>query len=243
MMNDSQSMDQELSVLRWGGLAGILGGLFHILAFIVVAVGPVGIEEPVNLAEWVIRFPAIRMARTVENILYLMALVLGILLFLTLYRTIRTTNLAAALFGSGLSVMGLVVLVGAALPHVATAPLSDIYHAPGASAADQATLVLLWQAAWAILDAFLASGFFVVPLGIITLGVGMFRAPAFGRGFGWATVSLGTIGLVAATLYIIDSSSMIAVATFFSILIFQLVLGWKLYTLSKVPVRQLQYSI
>jgi hypothetical protein len=55
-------MEQEKSLLRWGGLAGILGAILFILVFIVVAafVGP----DPAELEGRVIRFPDIRAART-----------------------------------------------------------------------------------------------------------------------------------------------------------------------------------
>lgn len=232
-MNSVQDMEQEKSILRWGGLAGLLGSILHILAFVVVAAGPVGTEEPADLEEWVIRFPDILAARIAENSLYMVALILGIVLFLALYRALRTTSLAPAYFGAALSILGLVVLLAGALPHVATAPLSDLYHASGATPGEQATLALMWQATWGIFEALLAVGFFVVPIGIVALGVAMLRAPAFGKSFGWASVVLGVIGLIGAAFFIIDPSSMIVVATFFAIIIFQLVLGWKVYSLSR----------
>ena len=232
MKDELQETEQEKSVLRWGGLAGMLAGILHFLAFIVVLAGPVGIEEPVNLEEWVMRFPDIRLARVVENGLYLAALILGIILFLALYRALRRTSLAPALFGSVLGMLGLTVLAAGALIHVATDPLADIYHAPGATLADQAALALMWQATWGIFEALAAVGFFVVPIGLIALGMAMLGAPAFGKGFGGVSVVLGVIGLVAATLYIVDPST-IVVATFFAIIIFQLVLGWKVYILSR----------
>jgi hypothetical protein len=42
-----KAMDEEKSVLRWGGLAGILGAIIFILVFVVVIafVGP----DPANL--------------------------------------------------------------------------------------------------------------------------------------------------------------------------------------------------
>ncbi len=232
-MNDLQEMEQDKSVLRWGGLAGMVGGILFILTFVVVLAGPVGIEEPASLEAWVIRFPDIRAARIVENGIYLVALILGVPLFLALYRALRRTSLAPALFGSVLGILGLVVLMAGALPHVATAPISDLYHAPGATPGEQATLALLWQATGGIFDALLAVGFFVVPIGLIALGMAMLGDPAFGKGFGGVSVALGVIGLVAATFNIIDPSSMIAVATFFAIIIFYLVLGWKVYSLSR----------
>jgi hypothetical protein len=228
-------MEQEKSVLRWGGLAGMLGGILFILTFVVVIAGPVGLEEPADLEGWVTRFPDIKAARVVENGIYLVALILGVTLFLALYRALRRTSLAPALFGSVLGILGLAALMAGALPHVAHAPLSDLYHAPGATPEAQATLALLWQATWGMFDAMLAVGFFVVPIGLIALGVAMLGAPAFGKGFGGVSVVLGVVGLVAAALYIVDPSSMIGVGSYFAIVIFHFVLGWKVYSVSRAP--------
>jgi hypothetical protein len=235
MMNDLQEMEQEKSVLRWGGLAGMLGGILFILAWVVVIAGPVGLEDPADLAGWVTRFPDIKAARIVENGIYLVALILEVTLFLALYRALRKTNLAPALFGSVLGILGLTVLMVGTVPHVAHAPLYDLYHAPGATPADQATLALLWQAIWGIFEAMLFVGFFIVPIGLIALGVAMLGAPAFGKGFGWVSVVLGVVGLVAAVLAMVDPSSMIGAGSYFAGLIFYFVLGWKVYTLSKAP--------
>jgi hypothetical protein len=235
MMDSSQEMEQEKSVLRWGGLGGMLGGILFILSWVVVLAGPVGMEDPADLAGWVTRFPDIKAARIVENGIYLLALILEVPLFLALYRALRKTSLAPALFGSVLGIVGLVVMVVSTTPHVAHAPLSDLYHAPGATPADQATLALLWQATWGIFDAMLYVGFFVVPIGLIALGVAMLGAPAFGKGFGGVSVVLGVVGLVAAVLQMVDPASMIGAGSFFAILIFYFVLGWKVYSLSRAP--------
>jgi hypothetical protein len=231
MMDDLQKMEQEKSVLRWGGLAGMLGGILFILTWVVagVFVPP----DPADLAGWVTRFPDIRAARVVENGLYLVALILEVTLFLALYRALRRTSLAPALFGSVLGILGLAVMVVSATPHVAHAPLSDLYHAPGATPADQATLALVWQATWGIFDAMLYVGFFVVPIGLILLGVAMFGAPAFGKGFGGVSAVLGVVGLIAAVLQMVDPSSMIGAGSYFACLIFYFVLGWKVYSLSR----------
>ncbi len=232
MMNDLQK-EQEKSVLRWGGLAGMLGGILFILTFVVVIVGPVGMEELADLEALVMRFPDVRAARVVENSLYLVALILGVPLFLALYRALRGTNLAAALFGSVLGILGLVVLAAGALPHVATAPISDLYHAPGATRVDQATLVLIWQAIQGIFDALLITGLVIVPIGIVALGVAMLVSPDFGKGFGWVSVVLGVLGIVAAAVLLVDPFSPIAVVGIFALIIFYLVLGWKVYSLSR----------
>jgi hypothetical protein len=226
------AMDEEKGVLRWGGLAGILGGIIFILVFVVVIVF-VG-ADPAQPEGEVIRFPEIRAARMLENSLYLVVLILWIAHFLALYRALRRTSLAPALFGSIVGIVGLGVLAAGALPHVATAPISDLYHAPGATPEDQATLVLLWQATEGIFDALFGVGLLVVPIGLITLGVAMLGAPAFGKGSGGISVVLGVIGVVAATVLLVDPLSPIAFVGVLALIVFNLVLGWKVYSLSRV---------
>ncbi len=226
-MNELQKTEQEKSVLRWGGLAGILGSIFFILVFVIVAVfvgDPGGIE----------RFPDIRAARTVENGLYLTTLILWVPHFLALYRALRGTSLAPALFGSVLGILGLGVLAAGALPHVATIPLSDLYHAPGATPANQATLALMWQATWGIFDAPLFTGLAIVAAGLSALGVAILGTSAFGKGLGWLSVILGGLGVIAAVVLLVDPSSPIAVVGIFTLIIFHLALGWKVYHLSRV---------
>jgi hypothetical protein len=232
-LKGDKKMEQERSVFRWGGLAGVLGGILFILTWVVVLAGPVGAEDPADLAGWVTRFPDIRAARVVENGLYLAAVILGVPLFLALYRALRGASLAPALFGSVLGILGLVVLMVGAIPHVAHTPLSDLYHAPGATPAEQATLALLWQAVWGIFDAMLYVGFFVVPIGLIFLGMAMLAASAFGKGLGWVIIVLGVVGLVAAVFQMVDPASTVGAGSFFAIVIFYLVLGWKVYSLSR----------
>ena len=224
---------QEKSVLRWGGLAGMLGGVLFVLALVIVITGPVGMDDPADLAGWVTRFPSIRAARVVENLVYLLALLLEVPLFLALYRALQRTSRAPALFGSALGIVGLVAMIVSTTPHVAHAPLSDLYHASGATPADQATLALMWQATWGIFDAMLYVGFFVVPIGLLLLGAGMLGSPTFGTGVGWLTLALGAVGLVAAVLQMVDPAAMVGMGSYLACLISYFVLGWKVYRLSR----------
>jgi len=233
-MSDLQKVAQEKSVLRWGGLAGILGGILFIVVWAIVGFGPVGIE-PVEPAREVMRFPEIRTARIVENGLYLTVLVLWVIHFLALYRALRGTSLAPALFGSALGILGLVMLVAGALPHVATDPISDFYHAPGATPVDQATLDLLWQATMGIIEMLLVTGLVILPTGLIALGVAMFGAPAFGKAFGGVSVVLGVLGGAAGVVVLIAPDSLIAGVGMLAFIVFHIALGWKVYSLSKGP--------
>ena len=162
-----------------------------------------------------------------------MVLILWVTHFLALYRALRGTRLAPALFGSVLGIVGLAVLAAGALPHVATAPISDLYHAPGATPEDRATLVVLWQATQGMFDALFGAGLLVVPLGVSALGVAMLGDPSFGRGFGAVSVVLGVVGVVAAAALLVDPLSPIAPVGVFALIAFHLVLGWKVYGLSR----------
>jgi hypothetical protein len=226
-------MEEEKSVLRWGGLAGILGGIIFILVFVVV-IAFVG-ADPAEPEGPVMRFPDIRAARTLEDSLYLVVLILWIAHFLALYRALRETSLAPALFGSVLGIVGLGVLAAGALPHVASVPISDLYHAPGATLEDQATLVLMWQATEGIFDALFGVGLVLVPIGFIALGVAMLGTPAFGKGFGGVSVVLGVVGVAAASVLLVDPLSPSALVGVLALIVFHLVLGWKLYSLSRAP--------
>jgi hypothetical protein len=230
-MNDLQMVEQDKGVLRWGGLAGILGSIFFILTmvFVIVFIGP----DPTSLTDWVSRFPDIHMARVVENGIYLVALILEIPLFLAVFWALRKTSLAPALFGSVLGIAGLISMIVSATPHVAHAPLSELYHAAGATPEAQAIIAIIWQATWGIFDAPLYTGFFVVPIGLILVGVGMFGSSAFGKGISWMSVILGAVGFVAAILQMIDPASSIGVLSYFSFIIFFFIIGRKTYSLSK----------
>jgi len=178
------------------------------------------------------RFPDIRAARSVENSFYLGVLLLWVIHCLALYRGLRRTSPTPALFGTALSILGLVVLVAGALPHVATAPLSDLYHAAGATPQDQATLVLVWHGIDAMFDALLFTGLAIVPLGLIPLGAAMLDAPGFGKRVGRTTVALGMTGLAAAIAVLVGGSAIMAAVGVFALIGFHLTLGWRTHRLA-----------
>ena len=233
MTRDPNAAAEERRVLRWGGLAGILSGLLFTGVF--VFVGLVVGADSAEPAGAIARFPDIRAGRTVENGLYLAVIILWAAHFLALYRVLRRTSLAPALFGGALAVIGLTVLAAGALPHAATLSLSNLYHAPGATAADQASLVMVWQATQGIFNALLVTGLVVLPLALVALGMAMFDAPDFGKGYGRASVALGVVAAAAGIALVIDPGSFIAVAGFFAMIGFHLAVGWKVYRLSTTP--------
>jgi hypothetical protein len=223
--------EQTDSALRWGGHAGIAGSVLMLVTFGFVAVF-VGMD--ITPEQSLTRFPDIRVARTVENGLYLVILLLWVVHSLGLYRALRRTSPTSALLGTVLSILGLAVLAAGALPHVATAPLSGLYHAPGASLREQATLVLVWHGIQAVFDALLFTGLVIVPLGLVALGSAMLGAPGYGTRIGRTTVALGVSGLAAATAVVIGVPAMGAVGVF-ALIGFHLTAGWKTHRLARAP--------
>jgi hypothetical protein len=222
---------QNASALRWGGRAGILGSILMLVAFVVVAVF-VGLPTP---EQSLTRFPEIRVARTVENTIYLAALLLWVVHSLGLYGALRRRSPGPALVGAVLSIVGLAIMIAGALPHVATAPLSELYHAAEATPQDQATLLLVWHGIYAMLvDTFLATGLLIAPMGLIAFGRAMFDAPGFGARLGRITVGLGLAGLAAATTLLVQASAIAAVGIF-ALIGFHLILGRKTIKLAASP--------
>ena len=132
-------MENEKSVLRWGGRAGLLAFIVWILDM------PVYLYVDPFMTGGLMRFPDVKVALAISTILCMTTAFLSIAFILVLYRILRGTSQALALYGSVLSIIG---LIGIALSDTSTfyafAPLSDIYHAPAATPEAQATVVLLW---------------------------------------------------------------------------------------------------
>ncbi len=230
-MNNLEKTDEVRKILRWGGLSGVLGSIILLIVFgiVIIFVG----ETPPTLQGLPIRFPSVRAARTVENGLYLVALILWVFHHLALFQTLRETRLASALFGSVMGILSLAMLIAGALPHVATSLLSDLYHAPGVTAAQQDIIAYSWQATQGIFEALLLAGLVFLPICFILTGVALLGTPTFGKGYGGMSVALGLLGTVAAVVIMIDPASSFAVISVFGLIIFHFVLGWKVYSLSR----------
>lgn len=225
-------MENDKSVLRWGGLAGIL-------AFIVwmVEMPIYGLVDPF-VPDGLLVFPEIRVLLGVSTILMMTIAILSIAFILTLYRALKVTNLGFALFGSVMGVIGYIVTAfGDASTFFAFAPLSDLYLAPGVTPETQATITVLWDAIQGITRTFFFVGALFMVMCFIVLGVVMLRAPAYGRNLGGVSIILGAVGIlgVFASLFIPGSIGvqLMGIAVFAD-LIFLPIFGWKTYRLTSV---------
>jgi hypothetical protein len=224
------------SVLRWGGLAGVLGAIFMLMTFVIV--GAFVVPVAVTPEELVSRFPDIRAARTVENGLYLAAVALWVIHVAALAHVLGKQRPAPAVFGRAIATLGLLALAAGALPHIATLPISDLYHAQGATTEQRAALVQLFQATQGMFDALLVTGLLVLPLGLVSLGMAMRGSPAFGAWSGGLVVGLGVIGFASGLANLVEVSEIVAIGVF-ALIAFNLVVGVKMYRLSREPGRAL----
>jgi uncharacterized protein DUF4386 len=224
------------SVLRWGGLAGMLGASIAVPTAIVglvfsppPPVGPCGSPCFVDVA--VANFPAEKVATTLGYAAYFAALILFICLFLALYQALRDGSLALALFGSGVGVLGVVLMAAGGLPSVAFAHISELYYAPGVTPQDQATLVLVAHGVQAIFNETDTVGGIFLAVAFILLGAAMLRNSTFGSRIGGVTMALGLIGLVGLAVISIgqDNPNDYAFVIFLAVL--PALLGWKLHRL------------
>jgi len=225
-------MDREKSFLRWSGLAGITAGVFFILTIVtLVEFGPSTTATPAQL---VMNFPNVRTGLAVGNSFYFLVSVSLVGLALGLYRALRGTSPGPAVFGTVLYVLGLGVTFVEDTTQFAFDPISNLYHAPGATPADQVTLALIWQATQGMFNEFDVAATILLSTGLIILGVAMFRTPTFGRVFGGLSVVIGAAQIVAINV-VSTNSAAYAPFALLAFLIFPVVFGWKLYSLSKAP--------
>lgn len=224
-------MSEEKNVLRWGGLAGMLSPILTILTAITLFgfVRP----APAGLQGSVMRYPDVRVTFALGESFSLVSVILSVAFYLALYSALRGTSLAPALWGTGLSLLSVAVLAVEGVPRVAFGRISDLYHAPGATPQDQATLALIWHTTQSIFSELDTAAIIFQTMGYILLGIAMLWNPAFGKRLGGVTIVLALAGFVGLYLLGIDSILFAPLGLFVLILI-PLLLGWKVYSLSRV---------
>ena len=220
-MDRMQALENESRVLRWGGLAGVAGGLLFILVFVIVgAFVPAYAAEPAAAVKW---FPDIRLVRMIENGLYLVVLVLWVAQLSRGVSRAARTSLAPALFGGALGVAGLCPARGgrssARRDHPALRPLP---RARGDLRRPGDPPHSLWQASAGPARRPALAGLGVLSTGLVVLGAAMAGARAFGRRLGGFAVGLGLIGVTASIVALVDPRSPAPALGMFALIAFHL---------------------
>ena len=226
-------MENEKNVLRWGGIAGILA--FTVWIVELPLYGAVDPFAP----EGLIRFSNVRASLGISTILMMTIALLSIAFILALYRTLRMSNPAFALYGGVVGVIGYITTaLGDASTFFAFSPLSDLYQATAATTESQASFAVLWQAAQGITHTFFFVGSLCTAMCLFTLGAAMLRSPDFGRRYGGVSIVLGLIGIggVVASLFLPGEIGVqvMGIAVIANLILLPL-FGWKLYRISRLP--------
>jgi hypothetical protein len=245
MKESSDQASEERSILKWAGLAGIAGVVTAILSLIINAtLVPIFVQTPsgcgpaCNVDATLTDFPNVKASIVAANALYFVSIILFTILFLGLYRALRVGGrLGPALFGAGLCLMGLVLLGAGALPSVAFAHLSEVYHATGTTSQDQSTLVLASHAVQAIFNATDTVGGYLLAAGLMIFGTAMFQNSRFGKRLGLATILLSAVALVGISLVSVALDNPNDFFFVILVLVLPLVIGLKVYSLSRIAGR------
>ena len=220
----------DRQLCRWGGGAGVAGAGLMIGAGVVV--GALGLPDASDV-ETLTDFADITSGRIAEHFLYLGALMLLTLHVLVLRRLLETAHQAAALFGTTLSTIGFTIMAAGSLLHVSTSPLADLYTASDTPPEDLPAIEYAWHGAQSVFDTMLATGVLLVPIGIVLLGVAMRSAPAFGSRLAMLAVGLGIVGIIGATIAVVDPGSAFSAISVLAIVVFHLSTGWRTLALGK----------
>ena len=242
-MGQSIWKSEDRRVLRWAGLAGMIGVLMNILSFIAglfapplfVQAGPGGSCGPACYVDASLpRFPYVKAMIVAENVFYFAAIIMFVIFFLGLYRAVRAASgLAPAMFGTGLSLLGLAMEFVGALPAVAFAHLSEVYQSSGPQ--DQATLILVSHAVQSIFNATDTVGGILLAIGFVMFGLAMFQSSTgFGKKFGTATIVLSLAAIVGICLVSIAMDNPNDPFFVILLLVLPLLLGVNLYSLSRL---------
>ena len=217
-------MDKQ--VLRWGGLSGIFAFIVWIIEMPVY-----GYVDPF-IAGGLERFPTVKGVLVISTVLCMVTALLSIAFIVVLSKVIRNTNPTLSLYGTILSIIG---LVGVALSDASTFyafdPLSVLYHSATATAQTKETVVLLWESTQGITYTYTFVGSLFLMIGFVALGLVMRKDSAIGSRLGWTTIVLGVAGGlgVVFSLIVFESIGFMFIAD----LLFLLLNGRKLYQLSK----------
>ncbi|HVH15876.1 MAG TPA: hypothetical protein VNA15_09195 [Candidatus Angelobacter sp.] len=235
-------MTEETSVLKWAGLAGMAGVVMNVLSLTINAtLVPIfvstqsGCGPPCNVDAALQGFPGAKASIVAANAFYFTSIIFFAILFLGLFRALRAGgSLGPALFGTGLCLMGLVLLGAGALPSVAFAHLSEVYHAAGTTSQDQATLVLASHAVQAMFNATDTVGGYLLAAGLTLFGAAMFQNSGLGKRLGVATILLSALAISGISLVSVDLDNPNDPFFIILLLVLPLVLGLKVYSLSRV---------
>ncbi len=239
----SKKMSENRSVLRWGGLAGLLSAGMTVLSLLTI----LAISQPLFVSVQpedtcgpscyvgasLPDFPASRAALMTHHAFYVLTIMLIAILVVSLYRLLsrESSSIAPALSGFAIGLLGLAMLATGGMVSISFAHLSDVYHTSNPQ--DQATLVLVSHAVQAVFNETDVMGGIMLSGGFILFGVAMLRNPSFGKRLGVVAMVLGLAAIAGIAFRSIGQDNPDNPFFIIVVLVLPLILGLKLYMLSR----------
>lgn len=229
-------MGEEKSILRMGGLGGILSIILLIAYFAIVAYwssigsmlgGPAENRLPT--------IQEVRMAFPPVTSLALAATLLWIPFFFALYRLLTKVGPARALLGGTFGVLGAFLYATAWVVIMVVIPYLSDRHA-AATAAETPMVLIAANTVIELTHSLQDLGILLVGLAFASLGWAMLVRPDIRKGYGWASLALGLV--VAVSGFVLALTGGRGIGQGFGIggiAMFALfaLLGWKVYSLSR----------
>ena len=216
-----ESMGEEKSVLRLGGLAGVLAGVFLILGVIVLTLVPAEPESQL----WSFSGSRILLIGIID--LLLAGFLLSIPSLGAIYSSLKEPSRVFARIGLGSGVLALVLfMVNLGGFFLAIDAFSGLYTAPFS---DRPVVVATYEAVVILLQAGSFAGVLLVGLAFVAFGLAMRGSPDYGEGLAWLSIVLGLIVVLVAFSFSFLPLPVAAIA----LAVFAPVFGWKAYSLSR----------
>lgn len=214
-------MGEEQRILQIGGIAGLFAGVLLLLGFIIhfALVVPVA---GANNEDFLDRFASFGGAFTTLNGLWLVGVLASLALVLALYKSLKETSPNYAL----VALLLYLLFVGLSAIFVA----STFFVQPRLAALypmDQATVVQMFEVTHAITNTLAFVGSLLFALSALVLGAIMQRNRDYGWTYGGISLVLGLFAIVLTPLIAGASVGLLLGV------VFLLVLGWRVYGLSK----------
>ncbi|MFQ5552542.1 MAG: hypothetical protein ACE5EW_02315 [Thermoplasmata archaeon] len=213
----------QSSVLRVGGLAGILTGVLVVAAIITFVAAMPSFTFPPDLATDLERFPENGTILRAGFSIQVVALLLLLPFLAAFYWSLREPSRVFARIGLGSGVLAVILAIlgfqgNLQSTHIFSVVLEDF-------PADRAVVVATYAAVQSLVAAVNVMSFLFLGLTFAAFGLAMRANPAYSEGFAWLTVILG----VLIVLFPLPLLGLISILLF---IVLAVVLGWKVYSLA-----------
>ena len=231
--------EERRKFLRLCGLSGILAGLLFIPGNLLYPLIPPG--PPPTDADLLGQFERYRPLAVTHFSLVFVHGILSIFLFVGLYRSLQASKGAFALLGTVLGVLAFaMILPGITIEYGANSILSELYTQ--SAAADRNAVLAVYRGVFSLGGVFLFVTISLLGVAFLAIGQAMKESDAFEPWVRWMTTIFGIVIVLAMVVTAMAIAGLVGGFAFLGFisasilgqLVWPILVGWKIYRLSKV---------